>query len=55
MGNGMHLSTDTNVPPSLLLPARYLVRTIGSIAATMLVGFGMNGKEYNGTFDFSFR
>ena len=31
----------------------YLVRTCGSIAAIMLVGFGMNGKEYNGTFDWT--
>ncbi|KAL1527580.1 hypothetical protein AB1Y20_008967 [Prymnesium parvum] len=30
----------------------YMVRTIGVICATLLVGFGMNGKEYNGSFDF---
>jgi hypothetical protein len=29
----------------------YLVRTIGSIGAALLVGLGMNGKEYNGTFE----
>ena len=28
----------------------YLVRTIGQIAAYLLVGFGMNGPEYNGSF-----
>mmetsp|Transcript_32765 Transcript_32765/g.76572 ORF Transcript_32765/g.76572 Transcript_32765/m.76572 type:complete len:579 (+) Transcript_32765:76-1812(+) len=33
----------------------YLVRTIGSIVATAVVGIGMNGKEYNGTFDFTLR
>eukprot|EP00931_Biecheleriopsis_adriatica_P071009 TRINITY_DN4485_c0_g1_i2.p1 TRINITY_DN4485_c0_g1~~TRINITY_DN4485_c0_g1_i2.p1 ORF type:complete len:620 (+),score=127.62 TRINITY_DN4485_c0_g1_i2:88-1860(+) len=31
----------------------YLVRTLGSVASVALVGFGMNGKEYNGTFDIS--
>ena len=31
----------------------YLVRTIGSIAAALLVGLGMNGREYNGQFDWS--
>lgn len=29
----------------------YFVRTIGIIFSTILVGFGMNGKQYNGTFD----
>jgi len=29
----------------------YLVRTMGQIAAVSVVGFGMNGKEYNGSFD----
>jgi len=29
----------------------YLVRTCGQAAATLLVGFGMNGKQYSGTFD----
>ena len=28
----------------------YLVREIGGICAKLLVGFGMNGKEYNGSF-----
>ena len=28
----------------------YLTRTMGQVCAIMLVGFGMNGKEYNGTF-----
>jgi len=28
----------------------YLVRTIGQMCAIMLVAFGMNGPEYNGTF-----
>ena len=27
----------------------YLARTVGSIVAALLVGFGMNGKAYNGT------
>ena len=31
----------------------YLVRTLGSITATVIVGLGMNGKLYNGTFDVS--
>lgn len=31
----------------------YLVRTCGSIAAALLVGLGMNGRQYNGTFDWS--
>jgi len=31
----------------------YLVRTLGSVSSVALVGFGMNGKEYNGTFDWS--
>ena len=31
----------------------YLVRTLGSIAAALLVGFGMNGKEYSGDSEFS--
>ena len=31
----------------------YMVRTVGVIVATLLVGFGMNGKEYNGTFNSS--
>jgi len=29
----------------------YLVRQVGVICAQLLVGLGMNGKEYNGTFD----
>ena len=29
---------------------RYLTRTFGQVAAVCLVGFGMNGREYNGTF-----
>lgn len=29
----------------------YLVRTLGSIVAALVVGLGMNGREYNGTFD----
>jgi len=29
----------------------YLVRTVGQICAQLLVGLGMNGREYNGTFD----
>lgn len=29
----------------------YMTRTLGVIVATLLVGFGMNGREYNGTFD----
>ena len=29
----------------------YLARAVGAIAASLLVGLGMNGKEYNGTFD----
>lgn len=28
----------------------YLVRSIGQICAVVLVAFGMNGKEYNGSF-----
>jgi len=31
----------------------YLVRTLGMVAAVALVGIGMNGKEYEGTFDFT--
>lgn len=31
----------------------YLVRTIGSFTSFILVGFCMNGKEYNGSFDWS--
>eukprot|EP00434_Breviolum_minutum_P025809 symbB.v1.2.022816.t1/scaffold2029.1/size91969/4 len=31
----------------------YLVRTLGMVAAVALVGIGMNGKEYQGTFDFT--
>jgi len=31
----------------------YLVRTIGSIVAALLVGFGMNGRQYSGSFDTS--
>jgi len=31
----------------------YLTRTVGSICAQILVGFGMNGKEYKGSFDSS--
>jgi len=31
----------------------YLVRTLGMVFAVALVGIGMNGKEYQGTFDFS--
>lgn len=31
----------------------YLVRTLGMVVAVALVGIGMNGKEYQGTFDFS--
>lgn len=29
----------------------YFIRTLGIIVSTILVGFGMNGKQYNGTFD----
>jgi len=29
----------------------YLTRTVGQICAQLLVGFGMNGREYNGSFD----
>lgn len=29
----------------------YTVRTLGSIVAALLVGLGMNGKEYNGEFE----
>ena len=29
----------------------YLMRTCGQAAATLLVGFGMNGKQYSGTFN----
>ena len=29
----------------------YLTRTIGQIAAVAVVGIGMNGKQYNGSFD----
>jgi len=35
-------TTQTNV---------YLVRTIGGVVASLLVGLGMNGREYNGTMD----
>lgn len=28
----------------------YMTRTVGVVLATLLVGFGMNGPEYNGTF-----
>lgn len=31
----------------------YLVRTIGSIAAALFVGIGMNGTAYNGSFSFT--
>ena len=31
----------------------YLARAVGAIAASLLIGFGMNGREYNGTFDMS--
>jgi len=31
----------------------YLVRTLGVVVATALVGLCMNGKEYNGTFDWT--
>jgi MFS family permease len=31
----------------------YLVRTLGMVGAVALVGLCMNGKEYNGTFDWS--
>jgi len=31
----------------------YLVRSMGMAASTALVGLGMNGKEYNGTWDWS--
>ena len=31
----------------------YIVRTIGSIVASIFVGIGMNGRQYKGTFDFS--
>ena len=30
----------------------YFVRSLGFIASYLLVGFGMNGKEYGGSFDF---
>lgn len=29
----------------------YLTRECGSVVASLLVGFGMNGKEYNGSFE----
>ena len=29
----------------------YLMRTMGSVTSVLLVGFGMNGREYNGSFD----
>jgi len=32
----------------------YLTRALGQVAAYSLVGFGMNGKEYLGTFDVTF-
>ena len=31
----------------------YLVRTLGSIVAALLVGLGMNGVQYNGNFDWT--
>ena len=31
----------------------YLVRTLGSVVAALLVGLGMNGHEYNGEFSWS--
>lgn len=31
----------------------YLVRTVGSIVASLLVGLGMNGKQYSGTFEWT--
>ena len=31
----------------------YFVRSIGQIVSYLLVGFGMNGRAYGGTFDFS--
>jgi MFS family permease len=31
----------------------YLARTIGSIAAALLIGLCLNGREYNGTFDWT--
>lgn len=31
----------------------YLVRTLGSIVAALLVGIGMNGHQYNGNFDWT--
>lgn len=35
-------TTQTNV---------YMARTLGAIVAALLVGFGMNGKQYNGTME----
>ena len=29
----------------------YIIRTFGIILSSLLVGFGMNGKQYNGSFD----
>lgn len=29
----------------------YLTRTLGSVSSILLVGFGMNSREYNGSFD----
>merc|ERR1719163_1426842 len=29
----------------------YLTRTLGSVSSILLVGFGMNSKEYNGSFE----
>jgi hypothetical protein len=33
--------------------AVYLMRTLGGIVSTIIVGFCMNGKQYNGSFDWS--
>jgi hypothetical protein len=32
----------------------YLTRTLGSVSSILLVGFGMNSREYNGSFDAGF-
>lgn len=32
----------------------YFTRTVGSVCASLLVGFGMSSKLYNGSFDFGF-
>merc|ERR1719331_2806221 len=57
--NGTYLEEDPPCNPSpqetrgQTQTMIYLVRTLGVVVATALVGLCMNGKEYNGTFDWT--